>query len=217
MCPTIMMGFITHYLQSIRARSFLAFVGVLLLGGAFHSTVYAEAAAPEISQFKLEGNADGVYLSAAVSFELTDQVQDALQKGVPVYFVAQAELVQERWYWTDKKVATVERHLRLAYQALTRKWRLSTSSGSFVVQGLGLALSQSFENLSDALTAIKRVNRWHIADAADLDPNVQYHVNFKFQLDVSQLPRPLQIGVQGQADWSLELSTRQVVTRDATR
>lgn len=211
------MGSTTHYLPNTRARALLAWLAVLLLVGVFHTTVYAQAAAPEISQFKVEGNTDGVFLTAAVTFELAEQVEEALQKGVPVFFVAQAELVQERWYWTDKKVASVERHLRLAYQALTRKWRLSTASGAFAVQGLGLALSQSFENLSDALTAVKRINRWHIAEATDLDPNVQYHVNFKFQLDVSQLPRPLQIGVLGQADWSMALSTRQVLMRDATR
>jgi len=31
-------------------------------------------------------------------------------------------------------------------------------------------------------------------------------LEFKFKLDVTQLPRPLQLGVLGQADWSLSTS-----------
>jgi hypothetical protein len=29
-------------------------------------------------------------------------------------------------------------------------------------------------------------------------------VEFRFRLDVSQLPRPLQIGTLGQSDWTIE-------------
>lgn len=216
MARSIMTAFFTRYFQNGWTDTLLAW-GVGLLLGSLPLAALGQAAASDFSQFKLESTTDGVYVSASLDFELSEQVEDALLKGVPVYFVAQADILQERWYWTDKKIASSERHIRLAYQALTRKWRLSTARAAFSTQGLGLALSQSFDNLADALDAVKRINRWQIASASDLDPNVQYHVSYRFHLDVSQLPRPLQIGALGQPDWNLAFAIRQILIRDASR
>lgn len=211
-----MMVSFTRYLQNGCTSALLSWGAGLLLGW-LHLAAMGQVAASDISQFKLDITADGVYVSASVDFELTEQVEDALLKGVPLYFVAQADLLQERWYWADKKLASSERHIRLAYQALTRKWRLSIARSAFSAQGLGLALSQSYDNLADALDAVKRINRWQIAGVSELDPDTKYYVNFRFHLDVSQLPRPLQIGALGQADWNLAFAIRQALTRDASR
>jgi hypothetical protein len=52
-------------------------------------------------------------------------VDDALQKGVPLYFVAEATLLRNRWYWRDERVARLSRSWRLAFQPLTGAWRVS--------------------------------------------------------------------------------------------
>ena len=64
-------------------------------------------------------------LHTTLKLELGPAVEEALVKGVPVYFVAEAELLRDRWYWYDRKVAGVTRYYRLVYQPLTRHWRLS--------------------------------------------------------------------------------------------
>jgi hypothetical protein len=98
----------------------------------------------------------------------------------------------------------VRRQLRLAYQPLTRHWRLNNVTAGAARDGnLGLALTQSFDTLEEALAAIKRISRWKITDAAALENGVKYRVDFNFRLDLSQLPRPFQIGAQGQSDWDL--------------
>ena len=185
----------------------------LLLGAclAWHpcAPAWAESTPPDISSLKFERTADAVLLSANVRFELPPVIEDALLKGVPMIFVAEAELLRERWYWTNKKVANAERHMRLAYQPLTRRWRLNVASGMITSAGLGVALNQNFDNLSDALAALQRLSRWKIADAADLDPEQQYLAVFRFRLDISQLPRPFQIGTLGQADWNMDVLIRQ--------
>jgi hypothetical protein len=66
-----------------------------------------------------------------------------------------------------------------------------------------LALNQTFDTLSQALIAIKRVSRWKIAEAADLDAGAKYKIELHFELDLSQLPRPFQIGAIGKADWDV--------------
>ena len=136
-------------------------------------------------------------------------IEDALLKGVPMIFVAEAELLRERWYWTNKKVASAQRHMRLAYQPLTRRWRLNVASGPITQAGLAVALNQNFDTLHDALAALQRLSRWKIAEASELEPEQQYLAAFRYRLDTSQLPRPFQIGTLGQADWNLDFVIRQ--------
>ena len=157
----------------------------------------------EISQLHVERSEDGLQLSAQLQFEMSSAVEDALLKGIPMVFVISADVLRERWYWYDKKLVAAERFMRLAYHPLTRRWRLNVSSGPAVTSGVGLALNQSFDTLQQALSAIKRVARWKIADAADLETSVKYKLDFRFRLDLGQLPRPFQIGALGQTDWDI--------------
>jgi hypothetical protein len=168
-----------------------------------------DAPAPEVTEMRLERSEEGVFLSASVRFELPAIVEDALLKGIPMFFVAEAELFRDRWYWYDKKLADTERHMRLAYQPLTRRWRLNVSPTPIGNAGLGVALTQNFDSLSDALAAVQRFSRWKIAPASAVDTDAKHNVDFRFRLDVSQLPRPFQIGAVGQADWNLSASKNQ--------
>lgn len=147
---------------------------------------------PLLRSFELSQDEDGLTLAYALDFELSRQVEEALQKGVPLYFIARAEVFRGRWYWRDKRIGGGERSWRLAWQPLTRRYRLSQGS-----------LSQNYERLDDALAAIQRTARWKIADASALEADTRQYVEFSFKLDTSQLPRPLQIGIGGQADWNL--------------
>jgi len=170
------------------------------------------AAAParadaEVTQLRLERNEDGVFLSASVRFELPPAVEDALLKGIPMFFVADASLLRDRWYWYDKHVAGGSRHMRLSYQPLTRRWRLQVSPTP--IGNAGLALGQSFDTQEEALAAVRNVSRWKIAELSDLEPDAKYSVDFRFRLDVSQLPRPFQIGAVGQSDWSIMAARNQ--------
>jgi len=180
---------------------------VLLFASGFCPCAVAETA--ELSSFVLERAEDGVYLSATVKMDLPSVVEDVLNKGIPVFFLAVAELRRERWYWYDKAIVSTSRHMRLAYQPLLRRWRLQVAPSPIGNNGLGVTLSQSFDSLPDALAAIQRFSRWKIVDPADLDTDAHYNVNFQFRLDVSQLPRPFQIGALGQTEWSLGVSRDQ--------
>ena len=163
---------------------------------------------------RLERGEDGVFLSAIVRFELPAIVEDALLKGIPMFFVAEAELYRDRWYWADKKIADTERHMRLAYQPLTRRWRLQVSSAP--IGQSGLVLGQAFDTREEALAAVQRVSRWRIADATEIDSDPHY-VDFRFRLDISQLPRPFQIGAVGQSDWNILAVRSQRLQADPLR
>jgi hypothetical protein len=169
----------------------------------------------EVSQLRLERAEEGVLLSSAVRFDLPLSVEDALLKGIPMFFVAEATLLRDRWYWYDKQVASAQRHMRLSYQPLTRRWRLQVSAQP--IGSSGQALGQNFETQEDAMDAVKHVARWKIADVADLEPDAKYSVDFRFRLDVSQLPRPFQIGAVGHADWNISAARTQRLALEAGR
>ena len=131
-----------------------------------------------------------------VSFDarltLPRAVESALQHGVPLYFVAEATLYRNRWYWRDERLARVTRSWRVAFQPLTTTWRVSL--GGF---------SQTHPTLPEALAVITRATRWRLAELAALDPEARHYVEFSYRLDSTQLPSPMQIGLGGQSDWQL--------------
>jgi len=132
-------------------------------------------------------------------------MEEVLRKGVPLHFLWQADIVKSRWYWTDKTVATAARTVRLAFQPLTRRWRLSYATGMPSATGLQYEVHQSFDSLADALASAGRVSRWKLADAARWSPGGDQHVVFSFALDLSQLPRPFQLGLLNRSAWSMTL------------
>ena len=199
-----MTAFITHCWK--RARADLS----ALLACALFAVLQAYAVpahGAEVNQLDLGRSGDGLELSATVSFDLPAAVQDALFKGLPVIFVEEAEVYRERWYWLDKRVGGAQRHMRLVFQPLTRRWRLTSGAGLASSAEPGVALAQNFDTLEEALGVIRRVSGWRIADFADLEPGARHRVEFRFRLDLTQLPRPLQIGTLGESDWALSIST----------
>lgn len=198
--------FITHCLRKTRIDLRGLLFGLWFAGVG---VVSAQTLAPEVSSMRLERVDDAIFLSARLKFELPDAVEDALLKGVAMFFVAEVEVRRERWYWTAKKVVSVQRHMRLAYQPLTRRWRLNVASGMITGAGLAMALNQNFDSLPEALAAMQRLSRWKIVEVAAIEPSQDYQLAFSFRLDASQLPRPLQIGAFGQSDWGLSISAGQ--------
>jgi hypothetical protein len=217
-----MMAFITHFLKkqppSLCAWLLAAALLCLPLG-------WTHAAEP-LSNDKNTGNhpslslevSDGnLLLSAHFDFTLPAVVEDALYKGIPIYFVVQADLLRERWYWTKKTVASIQRRLRLAYHPLTRRWRLTMGDGDMTEATQGLTLSQSFDTLDEAMAAVRRISRLKIADAQSIESGSKYVATFSFELDTSQLPRPLQIGTLGQSDWLIDVNISQALDPESVK
>lgn len=172
-------------------RSFAA--SLLLAVGLWSVQAHAAYAGDvELASFDVARDEEGVSLSFTTRFDLPRGVEEALQKGVPLFFVAEADVYRSRWYWRDPRVARASRVWRLAWQPLTRSYRVSFGG-----------LNQNFESLNEAMTALRGVARWKIADAAQLDNGATHYVEFRYRLDTTQLPRPMQIGLVGQSDWTL--------------
>ncbi len=209
--------FFTRCWKSARASLLALLLCVPLAVLLLASAARAETSAAEITQMRLERDAEGIYLYANLRVDLPAAVEEALVKGVPMFFVAEAEVMRHRWYWSDKVVASVQRHMRLAYQPLTRRWRLNVASGVITANSMGMTLNQSFDTLDEAMTAVRRLSGWKVADASVLDSGSTHKVEVRFALDLAQLPRPFQIGAFGQSDWTISASATQQISPEGSR
>lgn len=193
------MPFLKKQNRSIVASLLIWFLplSMLLASLLVASSARAQNSNAYISAMQLSRSETELFLNAQIAFEMSPIVQDALTKGVPLIFTAEAEITRDRWYWYDKTITIASRVMRLSYQPLTRRWRVNVGTG-------GVSLPQYFESLNDALASIKRFNRWRVADLAEIDPTTVHTIQFKFKLDLSELPRPFQIGLIGNNEWLIE-------------
>jgi hypothetical protein len=183
---------------------------------ALHGMAHAETSV-ELHNLKITKLGDGVYLSADWHFDLPPSLEDALLKGVSLYFVTEAELTQERWYFYDKRIAMTERHVRVMYQPLSRRWRVSVMPQAFGASGLGVSLGQSYGSAEEAMQVVKRLSQWRIANTSDLNPEAKQALALRFKLDLSQLPRPLQMGALTQTEWNIHYTKTQALTLETER
>ena len=103
-----------------------------------------QAQSVDLKSLKLERREAELVLEFNARLTLGPAIEDALQRGVPMYFVASTVVFRNRWYWRDERVTRVTRSWRLAYQPLTGSWRVS------LVGGLG----QGYATLAEALAPL---------------------------------------------------------------
>ena len=180
-------------------------VGLLCCFLVCSPPAYAETTV-QLGEFQLERGEDGVYLNTSLDFELSRGLEEALDHGLPLTFVLQAEVMRERWYWYDKRLVLSERYIRLSYQPLSRRWRVQVSGQALGASGLGMTLGNSYDSLSDAMQVVKKVSRWKVAALDTLDKNSKQRLDLRFRLDLSQLPQALQFGNQASGDWNISFT-----------
>lgn len=171
-------------------RGMLPWLLVVLLAC---STLTAQAAEITVSQASIEASDQGYRLSVSYDFELNRGLEDALSRGVPLYFTTEVQLTRRRWYWFDETSVSATRTVRVSYNVLTRQYHTAISG----------QLQQSFSNLEDAMTLIRRPPRWIIADSNTLKAGDVYQVGLRMRLDVAQLPKPFQVNALNNSDWRL--------------
>lgn len=177
----------------------LTLVGVLL---ALHGWTFGQGVALQL--LNAERAEDGLAVSFSTRFELPKAAEDALLKGVAIYFVADVQVLRNRWYWRDARVAQATRTWRLTWQPLTRQYRVSTGG-----------LHQSFDTLGEAIASLRGVSGWRVSDAKEIEDEGRYYLEFSYRLDTTQLPRPMQIGLGGSQGWTLSVDRNLTLNLEA--
>lgn len=172
-------------------------VMLLMLMLCVASTGVVQAQGVELAGLQVQKLEGALTLDFNVRVSLPRAVEEAAQRGVPIYFLAQAQLLRNRWYWRDERVARISRSWRLAFQPLTNSWRV----------GLG-GLYQTVPTLAEALSIASSSAGWKLADLSQLDlADKGYYLQFSYRLDTTQLPGPMQFGLGGQGDWAVGVNT----------
>jgi hypothetical protein len=134
---------------------------------------------------------DHLVLEAQFDIGLTPTLEEVLNKGVPLYFLLEFELIRPRWYWFNERALYIQQEYRLSYNALTRQYRLGVGN-----------LHQNFASLSEALDVMSRVRRRIEIDPATLRRDT-YIAGMRFRLDTSQLPKPFQLNALVAREWNI--------------
>jgi hypothetical protein len=145
-----------------------------------------------VQRASLQADGSGWNLDARFEFELNSSLEDAVNKGVPLYFTTDFELSRPRWYWFDEQPVSITQTIRLSFQPLTRQYRVSSG---------GLQLG--FTSLKDALAVIKHVTSWRVIDRNQVQPGETYNASVRMELDTALMPKPFQVDAVNNRDWAL--------------
>ncbi|MDD2988051.1 MAG: DUF4390 domain-containing protein [Zoogloea sp.] len=171
----------------LRGAAAFIVTGSLAIGAA-----PARAAEAEIRTASIEAGEEQFVLNADISAELTPLLADVVSRGVALFFVTEFELRSPRWYWLDEEIVSKTVTYRLSYQSLTRQYRLTTGT-----------LHQNFSTVEEAMRTMLRIRNWSVAERGTLRIGRSYNAALRFRLDVTELPKPLQVSAFGRKDWNL--------------
>jgi hypothetical protein len=169
------------------ARAALVAVALLVLVPSARADPIA------VKSAELRADEDTYVLNAEFELSINPTLEEALQKGIPLYFVFEFELLRPRRFWVDERVLGFTTQYRVSYNALTRQYRLAS----------GL-LAQNFEELDEVERFLSRVTSRPVASRDQLVPGTRYEAAVRLRLDVNQLPKPFQVSALASREWVLQ-------------
>ncbi|HEX5126887.1 MAG TPA: DUF4390 domain-containing protein [Rhodocyclaceae bacterium] len=138
---------------------------------------------------------DSQYLvNATMALAPNPRLEELVNAGITVPFVAEFVLTRPRWYWFDETIVERTMEFKLSYHALTRQYRLSTGT-----------THPSFDSYDEALSSMLALHNWAVVDRSRLRGGESYNASLRFRLDLAQLPKPFQVAALGNRD--LDIST----------
>ncbi len=159
----------------------------------FSLTPHAAAEGVEVTTAKLEAAEDGYRVFVGFSFELGNDVKNAINEGIPVSFIAEVEINRPRWYWFDEKSIRSTQTIKIQYDLWRRQYTAAVNGG----------LKQNFATLDEIMKLVKQPRRWLVAEKSALSYGSTYNVAVRLKLDSSQLSKPMLITSLSNSGWRL--------------
>lgn len=175
------------------AARWLAGLTRALLAAVCFAALAAQAEEIELRHAGLRLANEGLLLEAEFTFEFPARLAEAVENGVPLYFLVEFEMTRPRWYWVDERAAEKRLQLRLSYHALSRQYVVSSGP-----------LEQQFATLDEALGVLRRIRNWVVGERIALISDSHYEAAVRMRLDVSLLPKPIQVSALTSNEWRFE-------------
>lgn len=148
---------------------------------------------PGVRNAELRATPQGYELDAQFDLPLNQTLEDALLKGINLYFLAELEITRPRgWWWFDEDIVSTSRRLRIYYHLLLRR---------YVVE-IGY-VTRTSETLEEALAVLGKLENWQVLERGALKNGQRYDARLRVRLDKAQLPKPLHIGAVTSDKWEL--------------
>jgi hypothetical protein len=145
-----------------------------------------------VNSSSLELTDDGWQLNSEFNITFSPRLEEAVNRGVPLYFVVEFELARPRWYWFDEKPIQLTQTYKISYTPLLRQYRISVGNAS-----------QNFTRFDEVTRVLSRVRGLPVAPKGSLANGVAYQAGVRMRLDTAQLPKPFQFDAISSRDWSL--------------
>ena len=156
------------------------------------SLTFAAGSSIQIKSAELQLQDSHYTLDADVEINFDRDIEEAINKGVPLNFLVEFQIVSPRKYWFDDEVITTTQTVTLSYHALTRQYLVNRKSHQ-----------QSFETLSEAKLAVVDLEDWKVVEKLLLDKNEVYRAALLIRLDQSKLPKAIQVEAISSEKWNL--------------
>jgi uncharacterized protein DUF4390 len=145
-----------------------------------------------VTSANLEQGDDGWMLSSEFEISFSPRLEEAVNRGVPLYFVVDFEVARPRWYWFDEKPIQVSLTYKVSYTPLLRQYRLSVGN-----------VSQNFTTFEEVTRVLSRLRGLQVAGRNAFTKGVTYQACIRMRLDTAQLPKPFQLDAFASRDWAL--------------
>lgn len=172
-----------------RVRLSAAYILLLLLLSPFTE---ARAQGIQIKSVSMEAKENDLTLSLDAKIALNPTLEQALEKGITLYFAIKFSLVDARWYWRDDEIVRGKYRVGLRYYALTRQYHLSHPS-----------FTQNFNTLGEALQAAGQLRDYPLTVKPEIRSDTEYIASLRIWLDLTRLPKPFQVEALGSNQWNL--------------
>lgn len=157
----------------------LALAGLIL---APHSPVLSDEI--EITAVNTTIKEGTLYLDAVAKINLPQNVQDALNNGVGLFFSADMKIGRHRKLIPDKAQVNLEIIRRISFHPLTKR---------YIVDDLSLGGASSFTDLPDALSELGKYREIPLVNEAIISKSPDTHMLMRIRLIHKKLPPPLRL------------------------
>ncbi len=162
----------------------------------------------QINSADLQLQDDYYVLNADVEMAFDEAIEVAINKGVPLNFIVEFQIVSPRKYWFDDEIVTTSSNVSLSYHALSRQYLVNRG-----------AHQKSFESLSEAMQELAQLVNWRVFDKSLIEKSGVYNAALLIRLDQTKLPKAIQVDAIGSEKWNLisqkfEWSPKELITRE---
>ena len=178
-----------YCLKKIKFSIFFSF----LMSFFLCSSIFATDNNLTIKNAEINSQFEAYFLNADFDLSFSEDLDEAIRKGIPINFIIEFELKKPRKYWFEEEIAKKSKQILLSYHALSRQFILTESDNRLI----------AFDNLTQAKNELKKIKNWRVFDKSQIDDTDKYLAYLQVKLDQTKLPKQLQVDITTNQEWQL--------------